>query len=581
MEKIIKLSTTILLFIACIVHVYSQEQIQATELTDYQNKRRTLVSKTFEDILSTMNETEQASFLYTMALWSQKNEEEYKIGQSDPIGELELLEGFLAQTCNMAPWIIGSEATTLHQDIVLSKYTNICQNYRKARQTLDNNTPKSDLEKEQRIQTVRAQMRASTFQLEKRLQQMLAKWMEKGQLEKSTDYQTRLMTKSKFAFDSICSTLLSGDYVFDGLYYELGNYDADIEEYTIEFYYKDKRGNKIHCAKGHFALPPSEVINVNDILHSAFSAKDGIELQRIDGYIYPKYITWLKDDDSHNHLDITISVDAQNAEEVYFEFDRLGIQNSYLSGYSLPASTIPFYQSQKQIMSYLDSCNIEVVRLLDLNDASQIANGFFQKIIYEYKPYNIKSKFNYQSNYDLVKEKAKKILDKLKYDIELANYLNYHISEEQIGKITQTTEYRYLLQYLSETLPNEIVNLSLKSQSAYSVNESNVGNLFGELFHVPVKQNTVGLQFSDKYVLWKKVHQSTYPEIQKLYKVECHHYITLDTKANKEFNKNRQYFNSATDFIDAYLFSADYPDYKSAIKGKSYKEELQKRKSVH
>ena len=138
-------------------------------------------------------------------------------------------------------------------------------------------------------------------------------------------------------------------------------------------------------------------------------------------------------------------------------------------------------------------------------------------------------------------------------DIELANYLNYSLREGQIGTITQTTEYRYLLQYLSEKLPNVIVSYSLESLS----------------------------EFSDKYVLWKKAHQSTFPEIQKLYKVECHRYITQDTKANKEFNKNRQYFNSATDFIDAYLFSADYPDYKSAVKGKSYKEELQKRKSVH
>lgn len=62
----------------------------------------------------------------------------------------------------------------------------------------------------------------------------------------------------------------------------------------------------------------------------------------------------------------------------------------------------------------------------------------------------------------------------------------------------------------------------------------------------------------------------------------CHDYISnnMDGKVLKEYQKNSQYFNSEVDFIDAYLFSADYSDYQSAINGKSYKEELKKRKSA-
>lgn len=566
MEKIVKLTMTIVLSIVSLGQVCAFEQQKIAGLTDYQNKRLELVNEAFEAISNTLNDADQAALAYALVSWIQKNADEYKIGQNDPLGELELLEGFLAQTCGMAPWLIGGESTTLHEDITLSKYTYICQNYRNARQALDDDTPRLDLVEEQRIQTARAQMRASTFQLEKSLQKALAKWMEKGQVEKSADYQARLKMKSTYAFDSICSRLLSDQQVFGNLRQKLGNYDADTEEYTVEFYYQDKNYSKIHSVRGHFYLPPSEINEVDRILYSAYSSPTGVELQKIDGYIYPKRIMWSRSlyDITNNEkpqLDIIIHVDVPNAEDVSFDFARLGIQNEYLKGYTRKASTMQHGIEYAKMVHYIDSCNHQLWR------HSPILLQYTLKCELSYGD----SKFDYEHIFEKVYNEVSQLMELSDYVVKVATAINYKLENEGADARNDHGYNRHSLQEWYKTLqklPQEIVYK--KFDVRY------------DLFRGEYRLLDCQRVLIYRYKTWKRYKDVDIKEVQDLRAQVCHDYISnnIDGKVLKEYQKNSQYFNSEVDFIDAYLFSADYPDYQSAINGKSYKEELKKRKSA-
>ncbi len=198
-------------------------------------------------------------------------------------------------------------------------------------------------------------------------------WQQKGEFETQTEHEKRLQERSKSVFDTICVEQIQtqikkiieyyvrlepNDYSerdpHREIWITLHPYNVEKQAFTLAFKIDGIEENS--SAKEFFAkikLPREEAQKLKESWYkqqSKWSAGEAFkwslyDWQFIDNYLCPKYIVFV---DQENKKEYTFKVNNKNAEEITIPFDKLAIQNKYLTGYVFDYSIIAKVEKENE-----------------------------------------------------------------------------------------------------------------------------------------------------------------------------------------------------------------------------------------
>lgn len=164
--------------------------------------------------------------------------------------------------------------------------------------------------------------------IRRNVQSAFEKWNQKGEFEKEIDYAERLKTQSQKAFEEICIKQIkdkiknyNNEYNFKK---ELSTYDSENEFFTVSFKINGVEWqNKIN-------IPISQAQNFKTEWSDLDSEINDYDWCFVENSLCPTVIT-LRNQDNTSKYKFPLSLN--NQLDISYSFDNLGIDNPYLSGY--------------------------------------------------------------------------------------------------------------------------------------------------------------------------------------------------------------------------------------------------------
>lgn len=541
MEKV-KKTVAIILLITCVCSVSVARSYKIDGLTEYQNKRLALVDSAMNSITNGMTQSELTSFAYVYTDWLEKHVDAYKLNEHDPLGELELMEGYLEETCGIVPWVIGSKGNTMLEEYQYRKYNAICRRYQEGRKSLDENSTDEVLAEEIQIQRQRAIIK--TRLIERVVRGEFTAWNKKGEYEKTAAYEKRLQERSEWAFDSICQDAITNCWrAF--LHYEFLNYDADNEILPLELYYEDKTGNKLMSVMYNITVSPDWVRECKN----AISERNGgyiVSMGEYNGYLFPMKLI-LTPYDYQRRNDITGNdgygycpcvVVTEGVKPLVIKFDDLKIDNKYLAGKEVVASFEKFYTWRDELSDSIKALNFQLKQhpcfYINNNSGYFVSNGKWggntqmnNNVISIYEYQGKRHEFN-------MTNPSKDAYDNFMRDI-------HFFYEECMDNFN-------LIQETKKLFPNADRGYKNRGEIISCIRN----NYFAFTWRSQSKLS------SDQITSIRKLSNAECLSLRKLFIEICQQMIITQESLRNEYTKNQQYFTSPEDFVRAYYVSDNY-----------------------
>lgn len=520
-------------------------------LTDYQNERAQLANELMSSLTQSLTQPEQLVFFAQFTSWMKENADDYKISDTDPLGELELLEAYIAEICGVMPWMIGSDDNTLYEEIQFRQYNAMCKQYFSARKTLDKQQTAETIAHESQVQKERAQARANANRIDKQIRKDLASWHQKGEYEKTVDYEKRLRNSSRWAFDSICQNAID-EHWKDDIRYRVYDYDADTEILPIKLLYGDKQGNEFCSVMYNIAVSPDWIRELKASLEYSFSDSYIISEGVYNHHLFPIKIMFTPRDiyQKHNgdHGACLCTVATTEVKPLVIRFDELGVDNSNLSGIENVASFEQFYQRKNELIDAINSCNEKLRQ-----------HPAFSYHDYDYSIKHAETCVSTYGGNNTTQIDAYTI----DYFSGIENNKLVHIKKNKINPSAQSYEdfkaaihlfYQECVTYFDFIA--EVNTLFPYANYGAGFSDDNIlQSIFSHYFY---GLDRLKLKDSQNESV-AKLAEARSEQLKKLYTRVCNEIINYES-VNKEYTKNQQYFSSPKDFVNAYILSGNYKE---------------------
>lgn len=394
------------------------------------------------------------------------------------------------------------------------------------------------------------------------------KWMQKGEYEKTDDYNKRLAT-SPAAYDSLLHKNIRQEIENESWDYSIGKYDADAEVMKFIFYDKDKVCRIRHAVK--IPIEIAKKINEGDLRLKMYYNDDEILMDSVDLVLVPRYF-YLKTQNNY-YVSQQQDYEFDNIEllnyglsYVKYMYDDLnlglyGIENKYMNGhifdynysYNKKKEKDSIARREQEIRDSIAHREQEIKDSLaiaqyndELSKALIRANDELKANKYNIKGYQIKD----PDGEFVIAENSEKLynqkMDYLKIRKErIDSFIN---SEYQLAK----EENGYL--YSSD---NEFDSFYCQGEAAFKTEtEARLE------FHKVKKELEKNRQSIASANYQKDINMIAWVNNLKdkpYYDYVINFIINNNAGLNKEYTKNGSYFSSEEDFYEAFT-SGNYKD---------------------
>lgn len=190
--------------------------------------------------------------------------------------------------------------------------------------------------------------KSDEYSINKEIGSYFSKWLEKGEFEKTVDYDKRLHECSKAVFDSICNVVIINriEHTWRGM--ELGSYDAETEDFPIFVKTPYNYGQNKIIGKAQIKIPIESAKDFRTKFYSgdgtSFNYSKGPVVPRAD-FVYvssiehqginalcPTSVVYFHPPYCNDIITIKLTYD-ENTKPVKVAFDELGITDKYLNGH--------------------------------------------------------------------------------------------------------------------------------------------------------------------------------------------------------------------------------------------------------
>lgn len=285
MEKVVKIIIA-LMFIGS-VNAYAQLE----GMTQYERGRYDLANTALTKIMEVCGVQEQLFLTVNITDALKDCEDVYE--------EVLLIENFVIKTCNLADTFkteaeymsLSSDLSSLYNADLLNSWRKTGMWYKYERDKLELTKTEQDTFRELRRKKERIARKSGYGPVLENIAKSFADWAQRGEYEKTSQYEERMKTKAVHAFDSLCF-IKANDAWHDHVNARWGEgYDADSETRVIELYYK-KRTNEgkyedIASVKGQLPLTPEEHKEFQYRIDRLFGRSYALDLCIINGKIFP------------------------------------------------------------------------------------------------------------------------------------------------------------------------------------------------------------------------------------------------------------------------------------------------------
>ncbi|MBQ7984549.1 MAG: hypothetical protein IJ250_02805 [Bacteroidales bacterium] len=309
------------------VNVFAQDIWKLS--TPYEKGRLELANTTLKEI----GEVKPEYVFGVAMLTALSSDDEY-----GEYGQLEALEKSLA--------VIFVDESVSSNDLTMVRYTKktelkeVFKRYKAKATALQKKKTAKDIERERLRKNYQPKV-ASVSRLKQNIKSDMVKWLQKGDFEKTVDYNKRL-SGIKEAFDSVCYVNIDNIWK-NKLQGRALNYDADKEVINIELYRTSKEGKTTSSLKGEwpYSIATAEYYerewnrswkDFDVTWMKGFKATLGITI--INGDIYPTKLLsreFSHDEyfkyDYHSYEDYTLTFKAESKNIIIY-YNELNIPNS-------------------------------------------------------------------------------------------------------------------------------------------------------------------------------------------------------------------------------------------------------------
>lgn len=186
------------------------------------------------------------------------------------------------------------------------------------------------------------------YKINKNIVKYFSEWLEKGEFEKTSDYDKRLNESSKTVFDSICNMVIISKIEDTWRNIELGTYNTETEEFPIFVKTPYDSGIRETIGKAQIKVP----IEIAKDFRVKFYSGDGTSFNYSKGPVVPRadfvYVSSAEHPGDNAlcpatvvyfhppYLNDTINIKLtykENVKPIKVVFDELGITDKYLNGH--------------------------------------------------------------------------------------------------------------------------------------------------------------------------------------------------------------------------------------------------------
>ena len=509
--------------------------IEEESLSNYEKARLELASTTIGKIL----ESQSGSSLEALSWVFLLNDLLKDKNTTTPRGALESLEEILADLAGVTSFLPGDALNNLN---IRGNFRYILEEYAKALKELEEGLTEEELT----IERQKVMKRATFTKIERLIRNKFAQWNKKQETEKTANYETRLKERSRFAFDSICQKVLD-EHWSENLMWKKGEYDADNEILSIKFYYEDKNKNEICAVWYDIALPP-EYVNDFQVRNIKI-----IEEGAYNNYLFPIKILYSVQE---RHF-LTYYYGKSRANDVtplVIEFDKLGIDNPYLSGVSNSMSFDAYYQWGKQLTDSINFYNLKIKEhpyffydeISHSNCLKFLLDDFWSKCFMS-SSYAIDCWSGRKGIYNS-REKYKLHPSKEAYD-EFLGYIRlfYQESKDFYDAVQE-------VRLLSLENSGEFIELLSLCPTTTSFDNNST---FTKL--IPIDYIKYGKSKNSQLHILCQLSKVKSLYLQSIYTQMCDKIIMEEgSTLSKDYAKYKQYFTTPVDFINAYIVSGNF-----------------------
>lgn len=255
---------------------------QNFDMTPYEKGRKELADEALSKIFDSFSALDQLAFGTSFL---------NAIGKTDDIFEqTAIAENFIVSMCGVGD-MFKTEANYLASSIwaptaytgqMLQNLKVIGEWYKTQRTALE----KSKTEKDVKRESDRAMNNRGISAVNKKISKKFAFWAQKGEIEKTPDFQQRLKDRSIYAFDSLCFIGCS-EIIRQNVKLIKKGYNADDEVYNVQWNITDDNGKVLSSQNGYFHLSPDHVQSINRADYISWEDTYAFGIGVYDGYIFP------------------------------------------------------------------------------------------------------------------------------------------------------------------------------------------------------------------------------------------------------------------------------------------------------
>lgn len=436
MKKV--LSFTVLLF-TCIL-----SQGQDVTMTPYEQARYNLASKTITKLIESMGVGDKLAFTLTY---------EAAISECDtPFEETIVNENIIFSACGIGN-IFSTEANYLAQSYstekaysgaLLNSWIEIGKWYKEQRNSIESQKTENDNLRE----TTRYYQSLGTYNVVSKVSKQYKIWAQKGEIEKTVNYQHRLRENSSSVLDSLCFLYTNDSWISNkNLSIIKKNYDADNE--VLWFTMAVKNNNRtLSSIDGSFPISVEEYKNLGGSNLNRSWARDMIE---VNGILFPSSINLCFNYDKYYNL-------------VFGNGSHYKIEGNQLRG--IPEDLKPF------VCDYVFDYASYAENITLVNDIETIAKKSFDEYPEPISNY-LKKEIDFdswQNDFNKI-TKEQVLFSPLQKDRVLKQFEEFCL-EKIYDRFSKSSAYHYPWSWYKELFPYAAVKDALKSGSMDTIRDT-------------------------------------------------------------------------------------------------------------
>ena len=400
--------------------------------------------------------------------------------------------------------------------------------------------------------------------IQKDIKAAFEKWNKRGEFEKQSDYEERLQNQSKNAFVQICVEQIKNKLP-KGLDRKLQPYDIDKELFVVNF--------EINSIKwqSSIMIPLANAESFKNKWQNLETEINQYDWSFFDNSLCPTKVIMLDKTDKYEFIS-----PSQSLSEITYSFDDLEIENPHLKSFTFrysEAKAIELKIAREKFVS-------DSLEMVTYNNKLETAFQYYNRQLSENK-YNIEKNVisnyikipmgeNKERNYDNSLNSLKRDYDRI--NSELENTFNRSYSDAREFFSTKEDFEKFYTQG-KDVLNEEVAKRKEKQEEENILNffksnakfiesmdfqkekKESTASIIGKgLYGVATGTDVSTMDYSKENDARKKILSAISENQNKSYLSQILDFVVETNKElNKEWSKNGQYFNSKSDFYNAFL----------------------------